>query len=252
MKFLSARDDAQTVLKELQRRLETWPSKRHEQAADVLSQLHRREDLSAQEDQWVDRATLRLMPDLQGPTARVLARACLGSARLLRRRAAWRYFTRQGSQSETLKSLKQVTAEKDKAFLEWLVVEPRLVRSVELDVLLPQIASFYWRARVLETAIRVNRNGVAEVADTYPVETLAAIRWAGERKHVTLARGVLCRHGDDVSVVTEAIRAFATLHAASDLERTLEVGRGILRHDSLYGRLIDDGPKARRSAGASP
>lgn len=252
LELLLTRDDAQAVVKELERRLEAWPTKRHEQTAVALRELHLKDNLSAQEFQRIDRAMLRLIPELRGATARELARTCLGSTRPLRRRAAWRYFTRQGSRSETLRTLKRVMAEKDKAFLEWLVVEPRLVLSVDLDLLLPQIASFYWRARVLETAIRVNRDAVVAVADAYPVETLAAIRWACQEKDIALAREIEGRHPADVSVVTEAIRAFATLHAVSDLERTLAVGRDILRRDPLYEQLIDGGVKARRSVGPSP
>jgi hypothetical protein len=230
--------DAQPLLKELERRLGVWPVSWHERTALVLIRLHATDDLSAQQAQLVDRAMLRLVPQLRGKGARELARTSLSSPRLLRRRAAWRYFTRQGSDGETMKTLKHARPEKDKAFLEWLVVEPRLAQFVELDVLLPEIASFYWRARIMAIAIRMDRDAVAAIADLYPTETLIAIRWSRQSKDVALVRDVLKRHAHNPSVVTEAIRAFATFRAVPDMEHALTMGRELLRRDPVYRHVV--------------
>jgi hypothetical protein len=231
-------DNAQLLLKELESRLEVWPLGRHQSAAAVLTRLQTKHHLAGREAQWVDRATLRLLPRLRGTKARELARACLNASRLLRRRAAWRYFTLQGSQNESIRTLERAHPEKDKAFLEWLTVEPRLVRFLELDVLLRQIPSFYWRARILATAFRSDRDAVARIAARYPAETLTAVRWSNSTRELVLIRDILSRHGNDVSVVTEAIRAFATFHSTADLEHALAVGSGLLERDPLYSRLL--------------
>jgi hypothetical protein len=230
--------DAQPLLKELERRLGIWPVSWHERTAVVLIRLHARDDLSARQAQLLDRAMLRLVPQLRGTRARELARASLNSPRLLRRRAAWRYFTHQGSDGETVKTLKHARPEKDKAFLEWLVVEPRLAQFVQLDVLLPQIASFYWRARIMAIAIRVHRDAVAAIADLYPTETLTAIRWSRQSQDVAVVRDLLKRHAHDPSVVTEAIRAFATFRAVPDMEHALAIGRKLLRSDPVYRHVV--------------
>jgi hypothetical protein len=230
--------DAQALLKELERRLELWPLSWHKRTAAALTRLNTSDDLTAQQAQWVDRAMLRLVPQLRGTAARELARTSLRSPRLLRRRAAWRYFTRQGSQRETIETLKQAHPERDKAFLEWLVVEPRLARFVELDLLLPQIDSYYWRARILATAIGVDRDAVVAISDLYPAEALTAIRWSNQSEDVAIVRDILKRHAHDVAVVTESIRAFATFQAFPDLDRALALGRDILRSDPIYCHLV--------------
>ena len=119
-----------------------------------------------------------------------------------------------------------------------MAVEPRLARFVELAVLLPQIASFYWRAKLVEATLRANRDEVVRIADLYPTETIAAIRWSHSKWDVALARDLLRRHADDVSVLTEAIRVFAEFREVRDLDRAIANGRAFLRQDPIYSHLV--------------
>lgn len=241
-------DDRAAVIRELERRLAHWPAARHRAAALALQRAHERDDVPSRAAQRTDQLLVRLLHQVRGAQARRLALDCLSAPRRLRRRAAWRFFTVQGLDSVALEVLREADPEPDPMYVRLVAPNPEALKAVGLERALECVDSFYWRSRALQSALGVDVAAVRRSADDYPAEALFALRNAGRRDQLDLARGLLDRHGDAIDVLTNAIRCFAALQAYEELRTALARGHDLLaretRSHALRGRSLSAGPGA--------
>jgi hypothetical protein len=209
----------------VRRRLASWSGRRHAWVAASLARLHgqhaNRSDASRRPDQLL----VRLLHQVRGSRARTLARTCLVADRLLRRRAAWAYFARHGLDPEAAAALASRDPEDDRDYIRFVTRAPAAVAAVSLERVLGVTDAFYWQSCAIATALSADPAAVRRVAGDHPAQTLVAIRNAGTPADLDLARHLLRAHGDDLDVLTSAIRCFAALRATDDLEPAVARGR---------------------------
>lgn len=227
------RPDREYLLRELERRLATWPATSHRSLATVLSRLNRRHTDRSRQSQRVDQLLVRLLHQVRGGTTRRLARECLSSSRLLRRRSAWRYFHSNGVGAKDAELLGMASPEADTMYIRLVASSSTTLRTVSVEHVLALSDSFYWRARVLESALAFDTQAVVRAAEDHPVEALLALHRTNRSDQIDLVRDLLLRHPDDVEVISGAIRAFATFRATDDLQAALEIGRGKLSRSNM-------------------
>jgi hypothetical protein len=222
------------LLNELERRLTRWTTRRHGSVAEALARLHETHAAPSRASQRLDQMLVRFLHQVHGEDARRLARSCLRSGRLLRRRAAWTYLRRHGLDPESEAVFADTQPEKDRDYIRFVTVDPAAVRVVGLERVLELLDAFYWRARAIESALTSAPAAVRRVAHEQPAETLVALRNAGARGYVDLARELWRDHSDDIDVLTSAVRCFAALHATDDLEAAVAQARQLLAREQRW------------------
>lgn len=221
--------DRSGLLKEIERRLDGWSRMSERRLCAVLSRLETRYYLPGWEARAVDGVLQRLLHRMSTKSARSLAARCANSSRLLRRRAAWRFYRERGLDPEASALIQRhLGSTVDRELVSLAVSDPALVATIGLGPLLTVADGFYWRARVLESALAHGSVNLASVLDEYPAEVLFAIRRRGAMEQLGLVHEALSRYSDDPRVVTGAIQAFAAFQDAAGLESAEDAGRTIL------------------------
>lgn len=222
------------LLNEFERRLARWPRARHDSVAKVLAGLHDKHSAPSRATQRLDQMLVRFLHQLRGENARPLARSCLLSARLLRRRAAWTYFRNHGLDAGSEAVFADTEPEKDREYIRFATVDPAAVRVAGLERILAILDGFYWRARAIQSALTSDRTAVRRVAHHHPAETLFAVRNDGALGNVELARELWRDHGDDIDVLSVAGRCFAALHVTDDLALAVAQARRLLAREQPW------------------
>jgi hypothetical protein len=226
--FEPGSESREELVRELERRLAAaaTPTLCH-QTARTLASLERRYRAPGRQRVRVDQLTMRLLHQLHGSKARTIARRGLTSERLLRRRAAWRFFAVRGMDPGACVVLAATDPEPDKFYGRLVAFEPNALEAVGIARAMPCLEYFSWRARAIQSAL-TRGISVRDLLTVYPTEALYAVAETGDARHLGIVRDVLRQNEDSAAVIQGAIQAFAALRAHSDLDDALRRGRALL------------------------
>jgi hypothetical protein len=236
-------DEREPVLRELSRRLPSWPISRHEELSQRLAALEATNRAPGKPAQETDRLLHRFLHQLASGTACHLAEACLESPRLVRKMAAWRFFGARELDIPTAKILADhARPELRRELLRVIAVHPEVLRHLDVRNVLAQVGEFYWRGRLLQTMIEDGADeAVIAIGADYPAEVIFAVRRAARQDLLEVVRVLVREHRDDPEVISGAIQTFGQFGANHDLMTAVDQGREMLaRADRQYRALFGD------------
>jgi hypothetical protein len=187
--------DRQNVLDELARRLQAWPLSKHGPVAAALSGLAEEHAQPGAAAQQVDRMLARFVHRLTPAAAGSLARACVRSDRLARRRAGWRQYRRHGTDPMVVDVLtEELLQNAHRDLLELAAMQAELLERAGLAFVLERSDEFYWRGRTLATAFGAALEVPDDLVARYPAEALFGLRRSERRDKLHRASTIFRDH----------------------------------------------------------
>jgi len=119
----------------------------------------------------------------------------------------------------------------DYHYLSLVRSDSDLMRAVGFQRILELTDSFFWRAQVIVIALATDAAAVEHLAESYPAETILAVRQAQARDREDLVWSLYRTHGDDLDVLTCAIRCLGEFGAAERLQAVVDQAEQILSRE---------------------
>jgi hypothetical protein len=225
-------EDAQApslLIGEVQDRLRLLTAQQADRIAAVLSELSQ-ETLNPAGRVAVDRAVQRLLPLLQSTCGRELAAASLDSSRVLRRRAAYKFFRVHGLTEQARTVLRRQLQDGMLEAPDLISTDLELVAEFGLGRVLELAPGTYHRMRAIGIAMSFLPPGdVAEICLDYPQELVWAVHEGRRKEYLPHLLYLLDHHRSDVYLLNRIVGCIGLIGHSEHCLEAVAVSDQILK-----------------------
>lgn len=193
----------------------------------MLTELDKKADQAkGKVKRTIDRSIMKISDVLNGTEARSYFINELKHSRKHRRNKAYKALRRIGIGSELSKILfDQFQNNRDQEALELIARDKEAIQAVNIDILLDNIESEYWRMRVVESIIEqpVSEKMLLGVLKRYPWELIYAVGRTKQIKYLKHVKKVVNQHKSDLKILGIAAWTYGQLQARSELTKIREL-----------------------------